>query len=89
MSGLCDDEDDLTVAYLWGKAEAADEIKRLREALDRIADLFSLAVQDDCENGIKWLNERAAAKYLKEYPETRKALHETHVIISTALREDK
>jgi len=33
MSGLCDDEDDLTIAYLWGKAEAADEIKRLREAL--------------------------------------------------------
>jgi len=30
---MSDDEDDLTVAYLWGKAEAADEIKRLREAL--------------------------------------------------------
>jgi hypothetical protein len=29
MSGLCDDEDDLRVAYLWGKAEANDKIKRL------------------------------------------------------------
>lgn len=28
-----DDEDDLTVAYLWGKAEANDEIKRLREVV--------------------------------------------------------
>jgi hypothetical protein len=75
---------------LWEELkDAADEIKRLREALDQIADLFSLAVQDDCENGVKWLNERAAADYLKEYPETRKAIHETHVIISAALGEDR
>jgi hypothetical protein len=38
MSGCCDDKDDLTVAYLWGKAEANDEIKRLREALRDLLD---------------------------------------------------
>ena len=33
MNKIDDDNDDLTLAYLWGKAEARDEIKRLREAL--------------------------------------------------------
>jgi len=30
MSGRCDDEEaDMTAAYLWGKADANDQIKRL------------------------------------------------------------
>ena len=29
MSGRCDEQDDMTAAYLWGKADANDQIKRL------------------------------------------------------------
>ena len=36
MSGCCDDEDDLTVAYLWGKAEARDDIRKLQEENERL-----------------------------------------------------
>lgn len=31
-----DDEDDLTVAYLWGKAEARDDIRKLQEENERL-----------------------------------------------------
>ena len=40
---------------------------------DVAADLAQ-ALCDDCENGVKWLNEAAAAKFAKDYPHLRKAL---------------
>jgi len=33
MSGCCDEQDDLTLVYMWARKEALDEIERLREAL--------------------------------------------------------
>jgi hypothetical protein len=30
MSGRCDEQDDLTLVYMWARREAADEIERLR-----------------------------------------------------------
>lgn len=45
-------------------------------ALEEVWGILSDAVQGDCENGVKWLNERAASSYLKEYPDTLAALRE-------------
>jgi len=36
MSGRCDEQDDLTLVYLWARKEVADEIERLREAVHEI-----------------------------------------------------
>ena len=48
----------------------------LEAAADWFADRFSDAVQADCENGVKWLNERAAKAYLKDAPDTLAAIRE-------------
>lgn len=65
---------------------AADaRVKALEAALQQISDLFGDAVQADCENGVRWLNERAAANYLKDAPETLAAIRKTQDIIATAL----
>ena len=45
----------------YGEARAAAE----REAW---GDALSDALQSDLENGVKWLNERAAAEFLTKYP---------------------
>jgi hypothetical protein len=66
-------------------SEAADEIERLREALEEIDNELNTAAQDDCENGVKWLNERAAEGYLKEYPCTLAAISEVLRIARAAL----
>lgn len=59
--------------------------KALEEALREISDLFGDAVQADCENGVKWLNERAAEAYLADFPATLAAIERTHEIIAEAL----
>lgn len=70
----------LTIA--WNKpndqlaASQAREAK-LREALENVNaayDKVSDGLQDDLENGVKWLNEQAAQKFNKEYPGVVKAL---------------
>lgn len=53
------------------------ELDEARGLLDWISGRFSDAVQADCENGVKWLNERAAANYLKDAPDTLAAIRET------------
>ena len=64
---------------------AADEIERLRAALQEIIYLFLDAVQSDCENGVRSLNEKAYAKYLSDYPATLAAIHSMNGIIDAAL----
>lgn len=66
---------------------AADEVKRLREALNWISDRFSEAVQVDCENGVRSLNERAAKKYLADFPDTLAAIRETQERIDAELNQ--
>jgi hypothetical protein len=68
--------------------EAADQIGKLREALEEIDNELNTAAQDDCENGVKWLNERAAEGYLKEYPCTLAAISEVHRIVRAVLGGD-
>lgn len=72
--------------------EAIDEIERLRaeneqllNGYDQILGHLSDAVQSDCENGVRVLNEIAAKNYLKEYPETRAAFHAIGKIARAAL----
>lgn len=50
------------------------ENARLRAARKEIAELLTDAAVGDCENGVQWLNEQAAANYLHEYPDTKKAI---------------
>lgn len=68
--------------------EAADEIERLRAALKEIDNELNTAAQDDCENGVKWLNERAAEGYLKEYPCTLACISKVLRITRAALGGD-
>ena len=65
--------------------KAADEIERLRAALQEIIYLFLDAVQSDCENGVRSLNEKAYEKYLSDYPATLAAIHSMNGIIDAAL----
>lgn len=59
----------------------------LLKGYDEILDHLSDAVQSDCENGVRALNEIAAKNYLKEYPETRAAFHAIGEIARAALAE--
>ena len=68
---------------------ACDEIRLLREALERIGDELSTCAADDCENGVSSLNERAASSYLKEYPHTAAAIKFAIDTIRAALGEKK
>lgn len=57
------------------RAYAAEAV---RVALDDAAATLAQAVCDDCddcENGVKWLNEAASAKFAKDYPHLRAALN--------------
>jgi hypothetical protein len=65
--------------------EAAEEIERLQKKLLQIDILFSDAVQSDCENGVRSLNEKAYTNYLKEYPATLLAIQNMHDIIDTVI----
>ena len=62
-----------------------EKVARLEEALQSISDLIGDAAQDDCENGVRWLNERAAAAYLKDFPATLTALRKAQEIIDAVL----
>ncbi len=53
------------------RAYAAEAV---RVALEQAADELAQALCDDCENGVKWLNEAASAKFAKDYPHLRAAL---------------
>jgi len=67
--------------------EPEAESRRLKVALEKISDKLAYARMDDCENGVKWLNVRAANRYLHDYRHTREALAEIEAIIGDALRE--
>jgi hypothetical protein len=62
-------------------------LAELEGALEWIADQFSDAVQADCENGVRCLNERAASNYLKDAPATLAAIHCVQDKINTLLGE--
>jgi hypothetical protein len=79
--------DDFKDGYRAGQAASAERIKALEEALERIDDLFADAVQFDCENGVRSLNEAASARYLADAPETKAAIHESLEIIRALLKE--
>ena len=66
-----------------------EEHSKLREKLLQIGDLFSEALQSDCENGVRSLNEKAYANYLKEYPATLVAIQNMNDIIDAALAGEK
>ena len=65
--------------------EAADRIAQLEAALRAIDEQFAAAAQDDCENGVRWLNKRAAEKYLYEYPHTSAAISFAKKVARAAL----
>lgn len=54
----------------------------IEAAAEWFSDRFSDAVQADTENGVKWLNERAADAYLKDAPDTLAAIREGEEAIS-------
>ena len=62
-----------------------EKVAELEGALQSISDLIGDAAQDDCENGVRWLNERAAAAYLKDFPATLTALRKAQEIIDAVL----
>lgn len=66
-------------------------VRLLELVLDDIDNELNEAAQDDCENGVKWLNENAASKYLKEYPHTASAIKSIVATIREVLSggEDK
>jgi len=69
--------------------ECEEEISKLRSALEAVDEALNDAAQDDCENGVKWLNEKAAEGYLKEYPHTSAAISKVINLIRAALGGDK
>jgi len=56
MSGRCDEQDDLTLVYLWARKEVADEIEQLRKALQFIV------AYSDCHQSARDAARRALAK---------------------------
>ena len=87
-SGTC-----MAPACIFGEAlkmahEAAYRIKQLEAALRAIDEQFADAAQDDCENGVRWLNARAAEKYLYEYPHTSAAISFAKKVARAALGEE-
>ena len=79
--------DELTAKLLREKEQQAAQIERLRAALRSIDELFADAAQDDCENGVRWLNKRAAETYLYEYPHTSAAISFAKKVARAALEE--
>jgi|SanBayMetagenome_1026888.scaffolds.fasta_scaffold04503_8 ElaB/YqjD/DUF883 family membrane-anchored ribosome-binding protein len=65
------------------------ENERLRAALEAVDEALNDAAQDDCESGVKWLNERAAEGYLKEYPHTSAAISKVIGLTRTALEKSR
>ena len=46
------------------------------KTLDDLQDALSLALQGDLENGVRWLNEEATAKFIQDYPSLNKVIGE-------------
>lgn len=44
------------------------------KTLEDLQDALSLALQGDLENGVRWLNEEASAKFVKDYPSLNEVL---------------
>lgn len=76
------------MAYDEFTAKLMAENDRLRAALEAIDEALNDAAQDDCESGVKWLNERAAEGYLKEYPHTSAAISKVIDIARSALGDE-
>ena len=49
---MADEQDDLTVVYLWARKEAEDEIKALRAEIERLREALREIVASDWKNGI-------------------------------------
>lgn len=45
------------------------------QALEQVSDDLAQALCDDCENGVKWLNEAASAQFRESYPNLRAAMN--------------
>jgi hypothetical protein len=73
--------------YRAGQAASAERIKALEELLNHAEDLFDWAVQSDCENGVRSLNEAAAATYLADAPATKAAILEIRELTRALLKE--
>ncbi len=63
------------------------ENDRLRAALEEIECGLSGAAMEDCEHGLRVLNERAAASYLHQYPHTNAAISSALKTARAALGE--
>jgi hypothetical protein len=44
MSGRCDEQDDLTLVYMWARKDADDEIKKLRADNERLREALRQGV---------------------------------------------
>lgn len=77
----------LATAYRAGQAASAERIKALEELLNHAEDLFDWAAQSDCENGVRSLNEAAAATYLADAPATKAAILEIRELARAMLKE--
>jgi len=64
--------DDRVALYLAPPTEA--QIRA--QERERIHDLLIDAMQDDLENGVKWLNEHAAQKFFLDFPALNKVIRE-------------
>ena len=42
--------------------------------LEELQDKIAMALQSDLENGVKWLNERAARRWEEDYPELSRVI---------------
>ena len=91
MSELCEHETFKDVCGICHRDGVITRLRadneRLRAALASIDELFSQAAQDDCENGVRWLNERAAERYLARYPHTSAAISYAHKVARAALAQ--
>jgi hypothetical protein len=68
-------------------AASAERIKALEGLLNHAEDLFDWAAQSDCENGVRSLNEAAAATYLADAPATKAAILEIRELTRALLKE--
>ena len=82
VGGICDEEpadiaysaDQMVDAYMAGTRHREASIAPYVEALEWIRDQIAFACQGDCENGVRWLNEKASANYLKDAPAMKEAI---------------
>lgn len=49
---MAEEQDDLTVVYLWARKESEDEIKALRADVERLREALHAIVASDWKNGV-------------------------------------